>query len=233
MLIRKSRFHRRCAAMLMMLCLLGQGCVRAESNAANIQTELAGILGEALSLDDYKAFYQDENYLRLYLKEGGTASLPADMALVDGTVIQLPMRYGELLQAGWVSHQTMSDPFPSRAAGNAVHTSAQGKTMAVGVVNPATEMCALDCAWINCVSLGGDYTADFQLGGISRGSTLAELTACWGKPYHVDYYRSGETVQLTLDYQDSDSEVSFGIDLQSGCVVSVIWGYAYTSIPQN
>lgn len=220
---------RRWLCLLMMLCLL-PGAAQAGS-AADLQAELTGIFGDALSLRDYDAAYQDDSYLRLYLHGGGTTPLDYTIRLDSGDCFCLPLRYGELLRAGWISDVIWQGAFPSHGAGSAVHTHPGGGTIAVSVVNPTNRELDAGDLWINCMSLGGAYTADFDALGVHPGDDVSALIAAWGMPYHIDYYRDGDHTQLTMDYQGSDGSVSFLLDPVSCCVSAVTYGIAYTSLP--
>lgn len=160
-----------------MLCSLGVGTCAEE----NLLNKLEGILGDALSLDDYEIRNQEEESLRLSLIDGEYIELD-DRLTVGNVEITLPMLYGSFVDAGWVSETQWVDPTNANSFGSGKYTNAEVQTVYVKFVNPTQQAQELVKEWFLSVQAGGDYTAEFDVKGVHAVSTLTETVAAWGKP---------------------------------------------------
>lgn len=226
--------------MLAMLCACGSGTegtnqspAAAEQAEAQSKTDVdgllkvvKGILGDAVSLDDYELVYMDEESVSLYLLDGERIELDYTIVLDDGTTIQLPMVYGELLDAGWTSSVQWNRAVEGNSMGTASHANANGDTIYVSIINPTERSMYLTDTWVFSVTLGGDYSAGFDVHGASEGSSIADVIAAWGKPYNISYYSGDNYTQLDFDYEAMDGTLSFRIDEKTGLVDSVTYHFA-------
>lgn len=228
--------------MLAMLCACSSGT---EGTGMEAQTEkaveapaedkqlaaLKGILGSAVSLDDYELFSQDEDYVTLYSLDGERIELDYTVDLDDGTTIQLPMVYGELLDAGWTSSVQWKSAVEGNSMGSASHANAEGETIYLAIINPTSKSMYLTDIWINQVQVGGDYTEGFDIHGVSAGSTIADVVAAWGNPYEIEYSSDKENAYLDLGYLGSDyGTLSFRVDVKTGQVRSAHYLYSSNNI---
>lgn len=183
---------------------------------------LKEILGSAISLDDYELVYQDEEIVNLYLIDGEYIELDYTINLAGGSTIQLPMIYSELLEAGWTSSVQWDETAEANSVGGAAHVNADGNTIYVSICNPTSEAMDLNDIWVNSITLGGDFTAEGNVGGIGVGSSIGDLVAAWGKPYNISYYCDEDFSRLELNYEASDGELAICIDTQTGLISTVV-----------
>lgn len=188
------------------------------------------LLGNAVSLSDYELSYEDEESVSLYLLDGERIELDYSIDLGDGTTIQLPMVYGDLLDAGWTNTQEWTEKVESNTAGFSAHTNADGKSIYITVKNHTSETMDLADIWVISVNLGGDYTEEFDIHGISKGASMADVVAAWGLPYHIYYFCSADDndyASLEFEYSAINGSLSFEFDLETGLVASA--SYAFSS----
>lgn len=191
------------------------------TTADGLLTVVKEILGDAISLDDYELYSEpeDEEYVHLYLLDGERIEMDYTITLDDGTTIQMPMVYGELLDAGWTSSVQWEEQAKANSLGSAAHTNANGKTISVSIINPTDETMNLADIWINQVTMGGDYTEEFDIHGIRAGSTIADVVAAWGNPYSIEYYCGENYTELDLNYESNDyGTLEFCVDVETGLV---------------
>lgn len=179
------------------------------------------LLGEVLSLSDYEVAYEDEELLTLELIDFTRAKPDYCVQLGDGTTLQLPVHFGDLLDAGWVSEQQWADNQDGNTFGYTVMTNTNGKTIYAFVKNPSDEGTTLRDCWVTTVFLGGTYTEDFDVNGVSANATMAEIVAAWGLPTTVYCYQNDKVI---FDYCPIDGTLEFRVDWNTGLLFEVRYG---------
>lgn len=238
--------------MMITLCACGSGtdsstpapaATTAPSGDAGEDTEPAGdsdlmavvqtCLGNAISFDDYELSYADEETMTLFYLNSENIELDYTIQLDDGTTIQLPMVYGELLDAGWTSSTQWTETVKGNSMGSATHTNSQGNTIYISIINPTDQFMDLTDTWVNNVTVGGERTAPFDTHGIHEGSSVADAIAVWGNPESISFY-SGDTYQeLDLTYVAEDGTLALRIDTQTGLISSVTYYFSTNYIPES
>lgn len=177
------------------------------------------ILGDAISLEDYELDVQgDDGEVDLWLLEEVPIEFDYTIELDDGTIITLPMVYGEFLNSGWTNRTPWKEQAEAYASGFGVHANAKGDTVSIGVVNPTDETMELADIWINSVNLGGSYTEGFNICGIIRGSSIVDVVDALGNPTSIDYTCDDDYVTLSLKYSTPEFALLFEIDVETGLV---------------
>lgn len=188
--------------------------------------DLKAILGEAVSVDDYELSYMDEEFANLQLLDDDYKELDYLIKLGDGTAIELPMVYGELLDAGWVSATSWTETVEGNSAGFASHSNAAGDTIFVTIKNPTNQFMDLEDTWITGVHVGDDFTADFDIGGVSQGDTVETLIAAFGLPSSIEYFVDEDYASVDFIYLAVDGSVEFAIDVETGTVLGANYSHS-------
>lgn len=182
-------------------------------------TVVKEILGNAISLADYELSDQDdEDEVHLYLLEEAPIEFDYTIALDDGTTITLPMVYGEFLDTGWANRTSWKEQAEAHASGYGVHANANGDTVSIGVVNPTDETMEPADIWINSVNVGGSYTAGFNICGISRGSSIADVINALGNPTTIYYTCDDDYESFALKYSTPEFSLLFEINVENAVV---------------
>lgn len=192
--------------------------------------KLQSILGTAISLDnDYELSYEDEEFVNFVQPEKNYAELDHTAQLGDGTTIQLPMTYGDLVNAGWISQTQWVDTAETYTMGSSYFTGSDGKTIEAFICNKTSEAIPLEETTVYQVNLGGEGTETFQVYGLSKGSTVADIVAALGNPGNITYYyteyEDGDVfTQLDMEYNAKDGTLSIRLDADTGLIYSVSLG---------
>lgn len=210
-----------------------QADVNAETPATaddSLVGKLQSILGTAISLEnDYELAYEDEEYVNFRQPEKEYAELDYTAHLGDGTTIQLPMTYGDLVNAGWTSQTQWVDTADAYTMGSSYYTGPDGKTIEVFISNKSGDAIPLTETTVYQVNLGGEGTETFQVYGLSKGSTVTDIVAALGNPGNITYfyteYDDGNTfAQLDLEYNAKDGTLKIRLDADTGLISSITLG---------
>ena len=183
------------------------------------------ILGQELDLDQYDISYLDSEMAILYLKDGGEVELDFAVNLDDGSTIQLPVRYGDLLNAGWTSSANWEDSAAGGTMGSAMHTNASGDTVHLSIVNPTDETLPLADIWVNSITVGDVFTAGFDIEGITLGSSVSDIISVWGNPYSISFFITDDYMDLELIIEDAEGTLSLQIDSETSLVSAAVYRY--------
>ena len=234
-------------ALLLALCMAAMLCAcskseETDSTSAQQQTEnqtteaasgdgslydaLKQILGSGISLDQYELSYEDEEIVNLYVLTNERNVLDYTFKTDDGTTIKLPIVYGDFLNAGWTSTVQWEEQAQASSMGSSAHKNGAGETIYVSIINHTDATVELKDCWVNRVTLGQEYSAGFDIHGIKKGSSVAEVIAAMGNPYNIEYYNDGEYESLELNFEAMDGTLTFHIDSQTAQVTGATYGFS-------
>lgn len=200
-----------------------------ENEESDLEAELKAIVGTAVDLNAYEVRYVDEEQARLMLIDEENTVLDYVITVGEGTRLQLPCAYSEALNAGWVSSVEWEENQEGNTLGTDTHSDASGNTINITIQNPTEETMNLADLWITSVTAGNglDYTAAFDVSGISEGSTMANVVSAVGLPAYISYYVDEDYVSLKFEYNAADGFLTFYFDPETALVSAV--GYSYTA----
>lgn len=155
----------------------------------------------------------------------------------DGSMLQLPMTYGDLLDAGWnleygMEEEEFSSIFPGEEYIWCSFINAEGKTMNAELGNYSDSPIDLWDAVVTQLQVGGDETENFSVSGITLGATVEDIMAVFGRPLQISYYEwesGGKDFSFYYIDDINYSSISFDMDPETGLLNSVC--YSVTDPP--
>lgn len=207
----------------------GSTAGNSEETAEDLTSRFEAAVAEYIDLGNYEAPEVEDGSISLFMEEYDTYSeLNYVVTFGNGTSVQLPVRYQELLDDGWISNSSVPDAFPANSLTGAAHTGTDGGTAGFTLMNPTEGILTLAESWVTSVHVGGSYTESFTVAGsITAESTFDDVVAVLGEPYYV-YFRGND---LTLSYKDEiHGSLEITIDADTGLVSEAGYTYAVSNI---
>ena len=211
------------ALVLTVVLVAGLSAFAAEGDVFN---SLKNVLGAYVDFNQFELAYCDDETATLYPLDDAAyeiAEMNCTVNLADGSAISLPVAYGDFLAAGWnPTTAQWASVTGARTMGSDTFANAAGETIEAKVQNPTQEERKLVDCWVGGVTVGGYYTAEFDVNGVSAGNTAAEVIAAFGLPREISYYMDEDYASLKFSYSFSGG-YSMGVQLdpETGAVQSI------------
>lgn len=162
---------------------------------------LMGIDGLAEQITVVRSYEED---IQVRLDNPDFLTQPCVFEMGDGSKLQIPMAYKDLIKAGWKpDDEELSDPIPAQTYLECSFINRSGKTIDVQISNTATEAVALNDAQITMIFFAEEGSEAYSINGITEGATVEEILAVFGMPYDIAYYQLwGGDYTLLFYYRD-------------------------------
>lgn len=192
------------------------------------------MLGDTVSLDSYDEPDVDEESVFIYSSKD--AKLDYTITPADGTTFQLPMKYQDLLDAGWTCDQDylLPENMDADYETGIYYSNANGDILVAILANPTDAVIPVEESWITGIYVGEYYGSaqSFSVSGITPDSTVADIISALGEPsvIYYEYDEEDEEGELNLTYDGDFGSLDIEVDEATGTVTDVEYYYNKSNI---
>ena len=133
----------------------------------------------------------------------------------DGTKLQFPLTYGDLLKAGWkLDDEEIGNRYPAGQIEWYNFINSDGKTMSAELANMSKFSKNVRKAQVSQINVGYLLTESFSINGITVGATVEEIMAEFGLPHYCNYYKWPDGSEaFSFYYIDKTNMVHLSFDM--------------------
>ena len=187
---------------------------------------LQELMGFELTREKIDTAFSSEEHVAVMFEEHQLIVPDYIFELDNGTRLQLPMTYQDLIDAGWQSEEEME---PTEAVEGEQYfwtgfVNGDGKTISAEIGNYSASPIALKDATITQLQFGNCYTEGYSVNGIREGATVEEVMFQFGLPMECSYYRWEDGLEYFSFYYINDinySHISFDFNTETGLLESI------------
>lgn len=222
-------------ALCLTLCACGgtKKTISDQDMEALLRNPLYETLKEKTGIDFQKqnleSAYSTSNYVSVCLNNCRYLNGDYTFKMGNGSKIKLPTTYGRLCDGGWMPEydDEVIDPHPAGERYWISLINTDGKTMNAEICNDTSAPIDVRDTQVTQIQVGNILTEDFDLSGLTRGSTVAEVLDKFGMPCECSYYVvEGGIDRFDLFYIDKADTIylHFSFDPQTNLLDSI--GYS-------